>query len=118
MNIHAKWKFGSIAEGIFDKKRVRAEIVLQRIFPGINSRLLSIEQNINSHNNEDWKNAVASCRTLIMDIANILNPPKQPEEKSRYINRLKDFISPKDLSKTKKKLLNSYWEELKNRIDI
>lgn len=118
MGIYTKWKFGSIAESIFEKKRSRTEPILREIFPDINQRLNSIEQNINSDNPEDWKNAMVSCRTLLIDIADILNPPKDSKEKDQYINRLKDYISPKISSKTKKKLLNSYWDELKNRIEF
>lgn len=118
MGIYTKWKFGSVAESIFEKKRNRTEPVLREIFPDINQRLNSIEQNINSDNPEDWKNSVVSCRTLLADIADILNPPKDLKEKDQYINRLKDFISPRVSGKTKKKLLATYWDELKSRIEF
>lgn len=117
LGVYAKWQFGNIAESIFEKKRRKSEPVLRAIFPDMNQRLNSIEQNINSDNAEDWKNAVASCRTLIVDIADILNPPQTAEDKGKYINRLKDFISPLVKSDTKKKLLNTYLEELKKRIE-
>ena len=117
MGIYTKWKFGSVAESIFEKKRSRTEPVLRGLFPDINQRLNSIEQNINSDNPEDWKNSTVSCRTLLADIADIFNPPKDAKEKDQYINRLKDFISPKILSKTKKKLVNTYFDELKSRIE-
>lgn len=118
MGVYTKWKFGSIAENIFEKKRNKAEPILREIFPDAHQRLNSIEQNINSDNSEDWKNAVVSCRTLLVDIADILNPPKTPKEKEQYINRLKDFISPKVSSKTKKKFINNFLEELKNRVEL
>lgn len=117
LGVYAKWQFGNIAESIFEKKRKKSEPVLREIFPDINQRLNSIEQNINSDNAEDWKNAVASCRTLIIDIADILNPPQTTEDKGKYINRLKDFISPLLKSDTKKKILITYVEELKKRIE-
>lgn len=116
LGIYQKWQFGNIAESIFEKKRRRVEPVLTKIFPDADQRLNSIELNINSTNPEDWKNAVASCRTLLMDIADILNPPEKPEDKQKYINRLKDFVSPLE-SKTKGKLLKTYFEELKKRIE-
>ena len=118
MGIYTKWKFGSVVEGIFEKKRNRTEPILREIFPDINQRLNSIEQNINSDNPEDWKNSVVSCRTLLIDIADILSPAKTPKEKEQYINRLKDFISPKISSKTKRKLVGTYLDELKSRIGI
>lgn len=52
-----------------------------------------------------------------MDIADLLNPPKDKEDKGKYINRLKDYVAPKVESTTKKKLLKSYFDELKARIE-
>lgn len=115
--INQNWQFGNIAETIFEKKRKRAEPVLERIFPDTSQRLNSIEQNLRSTNPEDWKNAVASCRALLMDIADLLNPPKDTADKGKYINRLKDYISPKIQSNTKKKLVKTYLDEVKARVE-
>lgn len=70
-----------------EKITAQLEPILREIFPDINQRLNSIEQNIKSDNPEDWKNVVTSCGTLLMDIADILNPAKANEDKSKYINR-------------------------------
>jgi len=53
-----------------------------------------------------------------MDIADILNPAKTDEGKNQYINRLKDFISPKISSKTRKNILNKLLEEIKMRMEL
>lgn len=116
--VYAKWKLGNIAESVFEKKRKKTEPILKEIFPDAEQRLNSIEQNISSQNPEDWKNAVASCRALFMDIADMLMPAKSTEEKSKYINRLKNFISPKIVSTTKKNLINTLLEELKLRMEL
>lgn len=117
LGIYNKWQFGNLAESIFEKKRKRTEPILQNIFPDINRRLNSIEQNLKSDNSEDWKNAVVSCRALLMDLADILNPSASKKDKISYINRLKDFISPKIDSGTKRKLPISVLEELKKRLE-
>lgn len=117
LGIYTKWKLGNIAESIFEKKRKNVEPILREIFPDAEQRLNSIEQNILSQNQEDWKNAVASCRTLFMDIADILSPVKSIDEKTKYINRLKEFISPK-IAGTRKDLLNSFLDELKIRMEL
>lgn len=117
LGIYNKWSFGSVAETVFEKKRAKVEPILQKIFPDTSLTLNSIEQNLRSSNPEDWKNAVVSCRTLLMDLANILAPVQDPSEKDKYINRLKTYVSPKIDSKTKLELLKSYFEELKKRID-
>lgn len=113
LNIYQKYRLGNTAETIFERKRGRTDPILVEIFPDINERLNSIDLNIKSKNKEDWKNAVTSCRTLLMDIADILNPP---ETKGNYINQLKDFVSKKEESETRQKLLGSYINELKERI--
>ncbi len=118
LNIYQKWQFGNIAESIFERKRKKVDPVLQGFFPDIHQRLNSIEQNLKSTNQEDWKNAVVSCRTLIMEIADLLNPPKTDDEKSKYINRLKDFVSTKEESEIRKKLVGNYIVELQNRIEL
>ncbi|HEX9804945.1 MAG TPA: hypothetical protein VGA67_04640 [Candidatus Dojkabacteria bacterium] len=116
LNIYVKWQFGNIAESIFERKRNRIDPLLSKILPDTKERLNSINENINSNNSEHWKNAVVTCRTLLMDIADILVPPKG-EEKQKYINRLKDYVTLKIQSKTKKKLVKTYLEELKLRIE-
>jgi hypothetical protein len=115
--INQNWQFGNIAETIFEKKRKNVEPVLQKLFPDTDQRLNSIEQNLRSQNPEDWKNAVGSCRALIMDIADLLNPPISSEDKSKYLNRLKDYVSPKVSSSTKRKLIKTFFDELKSRIE-
>ena len=114
--VYSRYQFGNIAESVFQRKRGRTEPALREIFPDIGDRLNSVEQNILSDNPEDWKNAVSSCRALLMDIADILNPPQNGKEKQQYINRLKDFISP-IRSNTKKKLTRSYMDALKDIVE-
>lgn len=79
--------------------------------------LNSISNNLISQNPEDLKNAVVSCRTLLIDIADKLNPASTPEDKPKYINRLKDYVSPKEGGDTKTKMVRTYLEEVKNRIE-
>ena len=54
----------------------------------------------------------------MMDLADLLNPSKTAEEKPRYLNRLKDFVSPKIASGTERSLKLSILEEIKNRIEF
>lgn len=114
LDVYTKWQLGNIAESIFEKKRKRTDPVLIKIFPDYNERIKSIEDNLQSKRPEDWKNSVVSCRTLLMDLADVLNP-KTTSGKDDYINRLKDCISPK--SKTKGKLLRAHLDEVKKRIE-
>jgi hypothetical protein len=74
LSIYTKWQFGNIAESVFEKKRQRTDPILQEIFPDFHERIKSIEENLLSDKDEHWKNAVVSCRTLLMDLADTLNP--------------------------------------------
>ncbi len=114
-NIFQKWQFGNIAQTIFEMKRSRTEETLRTIFPDVENRLNSIEQNLRGSSSEDWKNAVTSCRTLLMDISDLLSPIKDTQDKQKYINRLKEFVDTS--SKTRSKLVKTYLEELKKRIE-
>jgi len=116
MNVYTRWQFGNIAESIFELKRKRMEHVLPEIITDIQGRLNSIEQNLKSDNTEDWKNAVGSCRALLMDVANNLMPPKSKNEKGKFINRLQSYISPME-SKTKEKVVKILLDEIKLRIE-
>src|SRR5438552_502696 len=63
------------------------------------------------------KNAVTSYINILINITNILNPAKKTDDKGRYINRLKEFVSPLMKRETKGKLVKSYFDELKRRIE-
>ncbi len=118
LGVYNNAKYGNLAESIFEKKRNRAEPLLRLYFADIEQRMNSIEGNINSKEPEDWANAVTSCRRLFMDLANELNPingSKDSDEK--YIDRLKDIISPKIESKSGKKLMKTMLDEMKARIE-
>lgn len=116
MGIYTRWQFGNIAESVFEKKRNRIEPVLPEIVVDIQSRLNSVEQNLRSENPEDWKNAVSSCRALLMDLSNKLMPPKSDEEKGKYITRLQTYLFPMP-SKTKKAVVKTLLDEMKHRIE-
>jgi hypothetical protein len=109
--------FGNLVESIFERKRSKTEPKLISVLPDGRERICSIEDNLKSQNPEDWKNAVVSCRALLMDIADAINPATNEEDKNKYINRLKDYISPKIESKTKKKLSKTFLDELNKRIE-
>lgn len=118
LNIYQKWKFGNIAESIFEKKRKKTEPKLRELFPDIDQRLNSIESNLNSTNPEDWKNAIVSCRTIIMQIADILEPATEKDDIKKYNNRIRKYISRNEKSNRKASLLKIYASELSKRVEI
>lgn len=120
VGIYTKWQFGNIAESIFDRKRDRTEPILNNIFPDSNQRLQSIDSNLQSSNPEDWKNAVSSCRALLMDLADALKPETekdQQQEGDTYKKRIKEYIRENTSSTTKKKHISNFLEEIDKRIN-
>ena len=103
-------KYGSAAEGTFTEFRMQADERLKKICPKAIEKLSSAYNNLNSSNQEDWANAVHSCRRILTDLADALYPPRdepvivdgKPVKvgKDQYINRLVQFIASKAGSKT------------------
>lgn len=118
MGVLTKWQFGNMAESIFEKKRSRTETTLQEVFPDIQQRLNTIEQNLRSDNPEGWRTAAAACRTLLIDLADALNPSKGGKDNQNYINRLQEFVSPRSTGATKAKVIKGFLDELKARIEF
>ena len=106
-----------MAESVFERRRARTEPLLLALIPDAAQRLNSIEQNLAGDNAEDWKNAVVSCRTLIVDVANVVAPASKAEDKPRYLNRLKGFVDEAAGSSTRGKLLKTYLDEAKARVE-
>lgn len=120
VGIYTKWKFGNIAESIFDRKRDRTEPTLNDIFPDSHQRLQSIDSNLQSENEEDWKNAVSSCRALLMDLADVLKPETEEDKQQKgdtYKKRIKEYIRENTSSKTKKQHISNFVEEIDKRIN-
>lgn len=117
LGVHNKWKFGSISEAIFENKRKETDSLLNKYFPDSKDLLKSISENITSTNPKSWKAAVTLCRSLLMDIADIVKLPEDKNSQINYINIIKNFISPKIKSETKRKLIKTELEELKKRIE-
>ncbi len=119
LGVYNQWKFGNTAEGIFESKRNMVGPVLLLMLPDIELRLNSITENLNSPNQEDWKNAVVSCRTLFIDLSNKICPGAEGVIKQNYIDRLKNYISTKPTeSRTRLKLDKKIFEEVKDRIEL
>ena len=115
--VYTQYQFGNLAQNIFERKRLRIEPILGLVIFNIQDRLNSIEQNLNSDNEEDWKNAASSCRSVLMDLADKLIPLKSPEDSRKYISRLQGYVNP-IFSKTKKKIVTTLLDEVAKRIEL
>lgn len=101
---------------------------LKEICPEAISKFLSSYENLESNNNEDWSNAVHSCRRILKDVADHFYPVPTPDfivigkktiklDDEAYVNRLVQYISKSIDSKSKKDVVTTSLENIGNQID-
>ena len=100
---------------------------LSVICPEAINKFVSVYNNVDSRNPEDWANAVHSCRRIIKDVADKLYPatdvPIEVGKRTieltddKYINRLIQFIYSKSLSKSYSSVVGSTLASIGERID-
>ncbi len=121
-------KFSHLAEEIFEKKKLLVDKSLAEKLPETLNKFLSVYENLRSKNEEDWANAVHSCRRIIKDVADYLYPPTDQEieiEKGKkikldaehYIIRLKEYIKQKSTSEKFTLIVGSHLDYIGDRID-
>jgi hypothetical protein len=127
LNIYNKLKYGVVIEDIFTNSCIAVNEKLSKICPEAISKFVSVYNNIDSGNSEDWANAVHSCRRIIKDVADRLYPPTDEKlivgtktielTEDKYINRLIQFIVSKSSSSTYSSVVGTSLESIGNRID-
>lgn len=127
LNIYNKLVYGNIIEDGFTQARLAVNDKLSTVCPEAIGKFVSVYENMDSNNPEDWANAVHSCRRILLDLANALYPPKdEPIEvngkkikigNEQYINRLIQFISSKSNSKTYNDVVGSDLDGIGRRLD-
>lgn len=127
LQIYNKLMYGNIIEDTFTSARMSVNDVLSKICPNALGKFVSVYSNMNSENPEDWANAVHSCRRILVDVADALYPPQdEPIDingkkikvgSDQYINRLIQFISSKEGSKTYKDVVGSDLSSIGRRLD-
>ena len=119
--------YGNIVDDIFTRSRLMVNKNLSELCPEAINKFVSVYNNMDSDNSEDWANAVHSCRRILQDVADKLYPPKKEDivsngktikvGKDQYINRLIQFISSKEGSKTFANIVGADLESIGNRLD-
>jgi len=114
-------------DSIFSQFRKEADEKLETLAPPILEKLTSVYDNLGSENPEDWANAVHSCRRILVDLADVLYPPRdEPIEiggkpvkvgQEQYINRLVQFVASKTGSKTYRDVVGADLSNIGKRLD-
>ena len=127
-NVNYELKFGEITEDIFSRKRKFVDNALKDISPESIQKFVSVYENLQSQNGEDWANAVHTCRRIIKEVADVLYPPsddpvtlpggkKIQVGEEQYINRLIQYISSKSESGSFKAIVGSHLSFVGERLD-
>ena len=127
LNIYNNLIYGNIVEDTFTNARLSVNSKLEKICPEAIRKFVSVYDNMESENPEDWANAIHSCRRILLDLADVLYPPRDepitigkktiqlgPEN---YINRLVQFIDSKSSSNTFKSIVGADHKSIGARID-
>ncbi|WP_186321028.1 hypothetical protein [Bacillus mycoides] len=128
LNVNYELKFGEITEDIFTRKRNSVDTNLKDICPEAIQKFISVYENLKSDNDEDWANAVHTCRRIIKDVADSLYPPSNepiqlPGGRSikigedQYINRLIQYIDSKSTSEKFSAIVGSHLKFIGERLD-
>jgi len=127
LGVYYELKFGDITEGIFDKRKLVVDKYLSSSLPETLKKFVSVYENLRSTNEEDWANAVHSCRRVIKDIADFLYPSSSKEieipggkiklDDEHFIARLKEYIKQKIDSERFIEIVGSQLDYIGDRID-
>lgn len=127
LKIYNKLSYGNIVEDTFTKSRLAVNDKLSTLCPKSIEKFITVYNNMDSDNPEDWANAVHSCRRILVDLADVLYPPKDEPilingkkikvGKDQYINRLIQVIDSKAGSKTYSDIVGTDLEYTGKRID-
>jgi len=129
LEVFYKLKFGNLAEEIFEKRKLFVEKFLGEILPETLQKFISVYENLNSEQQENWANAVHSCRRAIKDVADYLYAPSEQLiegedgvkiklDDDHYIARLKEYIKGKSSSKTFKSIVGSHLSYIGDRLNV
>ena len=127
---HYELKFSEIAGDIFSRIRERVDSMIGTVVPSAINKLSAVYDNLQSENQEDWSNAVHSCRRILQDLADGVFPPTSDRVrkiagkqktiklgKDNYINRIMAFVEDRSDSKRFQDIVGSHLSFLGNRLD-
>lgn len=128
--IYHELKFSAVASDVFDRTRMKVDKKIGDIIPDAVKRFSAVYENLKSKNNEDWSNAVHSCRRILQDAADALYPAREDKVievggkkktislgADNYINRLVAYVEENATSKRFDEIVGSHMKYLGERLD-
>lgn len=120
-------KYAKFNSDIFSRTQLKVDEVMGKLLPGTIKKFTSAYENLLSENNEDWSNAVHSCRRILQDLADEIYPPSDEKKLGNgktiklgvenYINRLIAYIDEHSSSKRFEEIVGSNLKYIGERLD-
>lgn len=128
--VHYEVKYSSVANDIFDRIRSKVDSKIGDTIPDAVKKFTAVYDNLVSSNDEDWSNAVHSCRRILQDTADALYPSREDKViniggkdkiiklgPDNYINRLIAYVEDKTESERFRSIVGSHLKYLGERLD-
>ncbi len=129
--VYYELKFSSVPSDIFERTRSKVDKKIGEVVPSAIKRFTSVYENLLSENDEDWSNAVHSCRRILQETADGIYPARKdkvieiPGSKPRviklgvdnYINRLIAYVEENSSSARFNEIVGSHMRYLGERLD-
>ncbi|WP_218574902.1 hypothetical protein, partial [Pseudomonas sp. GXM4] len=129
-SVYFELKFSAVASDVFDRARFKVDKSVAELIPDAVKKFSAVYDNLLSQNEEDWSNAVHSCRRILQDAANVLYPAREdkiinpgPKQKiiklgeDNYINRLVAYVEDNSTSERFEEIVGSHMKYLGERLD-
>ncbi len=127
LNIYNALCYGAASQTIFENIRSNVDSKIAEFCPENTKKFLSVYENLMSTNDEDWANAINTCRRVMIELANKIYPAKDEPvvkdgktiqlKESNYINRLIQYIESKSDSKTYRSIIGTEIDYIGNVLD-
>ncbi len=128
---HYELKYSGIADDIFTRIRRKVDKQIGELIPDAVQKFTAVYENLQSENQEDWSNAVHSCRRILKDLADAIFPPSEEERtyvingkekkvklgKESFINRIVAFVQDNSDSERFEEIVGSNLSFLGDRLD-
>jgi hypothetical protein len=126
LNAYLQAKFENVTESLFQKTKLLVDEKLQKICPDAMKKLVAAYNRVDSQNQEEWSQAMSSCRNVLKEFADSVFPARNEKYKrkdgtelvitdDKYKNRLIAYIEENE-KRTNKKYLQDRATDLIERI--
>ena len=120
-------KFSKVNNDIFNRTQTNVDAIMGELLPDTIKKFTSAYNNLTSENDEDWSNAVHSCRRILQDLSDKIYPARGDKVlengkkvklgTENYINRLIAYIEEHSESKRFEELVGSNLSYIGQRLD-